>query len=67
MTSDDIPNLLNDLFFGAHEQCESSLDDLDLLDKVFLRIIMYQVCLNTFLPVNSNKSCQLKHTDHFMA
>jgi len=41
MTPDDAPNLLDDLFFGANEHCKSSLDDFNLLNKMFLRVVMY--------------------------
>ena len=56
----DMPDLLYNLFFGANKQCKSSLNDLNLLDKMFLRVIVYQVYLNTFLSVNSDKHSQLK-------
>jgi len=47
--------LFNELFFGADEQCQSSLDDFNLFDEMLLWIIMHQICLNTSLSYNKNQ------------
>ena len=50
---DGAPDLLDKLFSGSSKKCKGSLDDFNLFDEMLLWVVMYQVWLNTFLPVNT--------------